>query len=105
MRWLPIGVLTLANTSKTSTTYPATLGSWMQFSRRSPMRECAAREFGCDCTDHCQSYNAELERRIQNLGTVRKARPTPHNNTYFWAAAVICVALWGGFVAANGGFS
>ena len=77
----------------------------MQFSRRSPMRECAAREFGCDCTDHCQSYNAELERRIQNLGTVRKARPTPHNNTYFWAAAVICVALWGGFVAANGGFS
>lgn len=53
------------------------------------MRECAAREFGCSCTDHCQSYNAELERRIQNLGTVRKARPAPHNNTTRWQYAMV----------------
>jgi len=36
--------------------------------------DCTTRAFdGCSCTDQCQSYSAYLERRGQNLGTVRKA--------------------------------
>jgi len=36
--------------------------------------DCTIRAFdGCSCTDQCQSKAAELDRRIQNLGTVRKA--------------------------------
>jgi len=45
--------------------------------------------FTGSCTDHCQSYNAELERRIHNLGTVRKARPAPRNNTTRWQYAMV----------------
>jgi len=36
--------------------------------------ECTTRAFdGCSCTDQCQSKAAELDRRIQNLGTVRRS--------------------------------
>jgi hypothetical protein len=63
------------------------------------MRDCPFHAFqDCDCGDQCKS-------KAVSLGRFEKPIPMPYPKTHYLSGAVVCVAVWGLFVAMNGGLS
>lgn len=60
--------------------------------------DCIAHQYGCSCEEgQCKS-------KAVPLGRFQKPIPMPYPKTHYLSGAVVCVAVWGLFVAMNGGF-
>lgn len=63
------------------------------------MTDCTIRAFdGCSCKE------GECHSKAVALGRFTKHRPEPYQRPFYAASAVAFAAVWGLFIALNGGF-